>query len=779
VGDRPGVLRRRCLIAAFLLWSLPARAQPADPGRRLFEAGCAPCHGGDGAGGEKGPGILEPRDARRRQDLRRLIRDGIPDAGMPAFPLPDADLDALARYVAGLIAPAIEHPPAGDARSGERFFFGGGGCARCHRAQGQGGFLGPDLSNLGRERPLRTIELALRRPGARKLPGYAPVTVQLRGGGQLRGLLKNESNYDLQLLSLQGQVHLLARSQVDKVVREPASLMPPVSASAGQLRDLLAFLGRLQTGASVTASARDLPAPAGDPFAPVRSPRPGEWPTYHGQLGGNRHSPLRQIDPSNVATLSPRWLFPVPEGRRLEVTPLVVDGVMYVTAANQALALDPRTGRQLWRWSRPLTRGVIGDAGNGINRGAAVLGDRLFLVTDNARLVALHRGSGRLLWDVEIADYRQHYGTTSAPLVVKDLVVTGTSGGDEGARGLIVAHRAATGERVWRFWTMPAPGEPKSETWVGRAIEHGCSAPWLTGSYDPAADLIYWTTGNPCPDYNGEERKGDNLYSNSVVALDPAGGKLRWYYQYTPHDLHDWDAAQTPMLIDAPFGGRPRKLLAQANRNGFFYVLDRLKGELLLAKPFVKKLTWASGIGADGRPQLLPDNDPTPQGTKSCPAVEGATNWMSTAFSPETGLFYVMALEKCSIYYQSSAWWEPGKSFYGGGTRRVADEVPQKVLRAIELATGRIAWEYPQIGPADTWGGVLSTASGLVFFGDDSGALAAVDARSGRPLWHFHLNAAWKASPMTYQVDGRQYVAVAVGSQVVAFGLPGNPEHAR
>ena len=465
-------------------------------------------------------------------------------------------------------------------------------------------------------------------------------------------------------------------------------------------------------------------------------------------------------------------MFPIPGGRRLEVTPLVADGVMYVTAANQAFALDPRSGRQIWHYARPLTKGVIGDAAGGINRGLALLGDRLFMVTDHAHLIALRRASGQLLWDVEVADYRQHYGATSAPLVVKDLVITGTSGGDEGARGLISAHRVSTGERVWRFFTMPAPGEPRSETWVGRAIEHGCSAPWLTGTYDARAELLYWTTGNPCPDYNGSERQGDNLYSNSVLALEPGTGKLRWYYQYTPHDLHDWDAAQTPMLIEAPFAGRPRSLLAQANRNGFFYVLDRLTGELLLAKPFVKKLTWASGIGKDGRPQLLPDNDPTPQGTRSCPAVEGATNWMSTAYHPELRLFYVMALEKCSIYYQSSSWWEPGKSFYGGGTRRVPGEVPRKVLRALDVQTGRVVWEYPQIGAADTWGGVLSTAGGLVFFGDDSGALAAVDARSGKPLWHFHLNAGWKASPMTYLLDGKQYLAVASGSQILAFGLP-------
>jgi alcohol dehydrogenase (cytochrome c) len=418
---------------------------------------------------------------------------------------------------------------------------------------------------------------------------------------------------------------------------------------------------------------------------------------------------------------------------------------------------------------------VIGDAASVINRGVAVLDDKVFIVTDDARMIALDRLSGGLLWETEMADFRQHYGGTSAPLVVKDLVLSGTSGGDEGARGFVDAYYAGTGKRAWRFWTMPAPGEPGSETWGGRAIEHGCVTGWLTGTYDPATDLIYWPTGNPCPDYNGDERKGDNLYSSSVVALDPKTGKLRWYFQFTPHDLHDWDAAQTPMLVDAEFHGQPRKLMLQANRNGFFYVLDRTTGQFLLGQPFVHKLTWASGIGPDGRPLLLPGQEPTIEGTKTCPAVAGAANWMSTAFNAATGLFYVMATESCAIYTKSSAWWEQGKSFYGGGARRVPGETNERFLRAIDIQTGKIAWEVPQISsnlPGGGWGGLISTGGGLVFFCDDSGAFAAVDARNGKPLWSFHTNQGWHASPMTYMVEGRQYVAVAAGSTIIAFALP-------
>ena len=692
---------------------------------------------------------------------------------MPPFRLPAAEIDALVNFVNSSRAPAAEHPPAGDATAGERFFTGRGNCPQCHMIKGRGGILGPDLSNTGRDRRLTQIAQALESPGSLQRQGYRAASVRLGDGRVIRGLVKNESTYDLQLQSLDGTLHSFARQQIAEVTLDSQSMMPQLRATADEKRDLLAFLSRLTVGDSPTAVLTGGPSLGeGLKFTDIANPRAGEWPTYHGHLSGNRHSSLREINTENVAHLAPKWIFPIANARRLEVTPVVVDGVMFVTTANEAYALDARSGRQLWHYSRPLTKGLIGDASGAINRGVAVLGDRVFMVTDHAHLIALHRLSGHLLWDTEMADYRQHYGATSAPLVVNDLVLSGTSGGDEGARGFVDAYRVSTGERVWRFWTMPAPGEPGSETWIGRAIEHGCSAAWLTGTYDPGTNLIYWPTGNPCPDYNGDERKGDNLYSSSVVALEPGTGKLRWYYQFTPHDLHDWDATETPMLVDADFRGRARKLLLQANRNGFFYVLDRVTGEFLLGEPFVKKMTWASGIGSDGRPKVLRESDPTPKGTKACPAVEGATNWMSTAYNPATRLFYVMALESCNIYTKSSAWWEPGKSFYGGGTRRVPGEKGEKFLRAIDIETGKLVWELPQIGPANTWGGVLSTAGGLVFFQDDSGAFAAADAKTGKALWHFHTNESWRSSPMTYMVNGKQYVGVAAGSHIIVFGLP-------
>jgi alcohol dehydrogenase (cytochrome c) len=725
-------------------------------GQRLFETRCAACHGSDAAGGERGPSLVEGRRGAGR--FRDTIRNGRPEAGMPAFAFSDSDMNAVLSFLASLTAPAIEKQVSGDAAAGQRFFFGAGNCRSCHMIQGRGGIAGPELSNLGRERRLSQIEQSLTKPGTT----HQVLSVELPGGRKVRGIVRNESNFDVQLLGLDGAMHLLEKARILRRVEETKSLMPPVTATP----DLLAFLSRLD---------RNQPLPGLPPLSTATAvkPGPGDWPTYNGQWNGNRHSPLKQIHPGNVAQLAPQWIFTVPDARRLQVTPLVVDGVMYVTAANQAYALDARTGRQIWQFRMPLTKGVIGDASAAINRGAALLGDKVFLITDHAHLLALHRATGALLWDVEVADYRQHYGMTSAPLVVNDLVLVGTSGGDEGAPGFITAHKASTGELVWKHRTLPAPGEPGSETWVGRALEHGCAAPWLTGSYDPEVGLVYWTTGNPCPDYNGDERQGDNLYSSSVIALDPSTGQRRWHYQFTPHDLHDWDASQPVLAVNAVFRGRPRKLLLQANRNGFFYVLDRVTGEFLLGEPFVKKMTWASGIGPDGRPKVLPDTAPTVQGNKVCPAVEGATNWMSSSYSAGTGLFYVMSLESCNIYSKSALWWRQGESFYGGGTRRVPGEKGVKILRALDIQTGKVVWEYPQIGPGNSWGGVLSTDGGLVFFGEDSGAFAAVEAKSGKYLWHFQTSQLWKASPMTYSADGRQFVAVASGGNILAFGVPG------
>jgi alcohol dehydrogenase (cytochrome c) len=468
-----------------------------------------------------------------------------------------------------------------------------------------------------------------------------------------------------------------------------------------------------------------------------------------------------------VSRLKPEWTYTLPYAG-LQTTPLVSEGVMYVSGPNRVCALDSRTGREIWCYSRARgTAGAIpGDAAKGANRGVALLGDRIFLATDNAHLICLNRLTGGLMWDVDftIPGAPGRYGSTGAPLVVGDLVVTGVSGGDAPLQGFIAAYKATTGQLAWRFRTLPLKGEPGSETWKGSALDTGGAATWLTGSYDPETGLLYWPTGNPFPDTNGDQRGGDNLYTNCVVALDPKTGKLRWHYQFTPHDLHDWDATEPLVLVNAPFQGRERKLLLQANRSGFFYVLDRTTGEFLSGKPFVRKLTWASGIGPDGRPQELEGSKPTPAGTKTCPAVRGATNWYSTAYNPTVKLFYVMAVEDCNIYKQSDR---------GGYVpSRDPSNPPEKYLRAIDIEAGRIVWEIPQVGaPEGNYSGVLSTAGGLVFYGETGGSFAAVDANSGKTLWHFDTGQEWRASPMTYLVNGRQHVAIASGSNIISFAL--------
>jgi alcohol dehydrogenase (cytochrome c) len=759
------------LIVSLAVSSPGALGQSLEAGRSAYEARCVGCHGSDGAGGGHGPAIVDIRRPRAasRVAMRDLIRNGIPNTAMPPFAMPDAELDALVAFIEVLRAPAADHPAAGDAAAGELFFAGKGNCSSCHVVRGRGGILGPDLSDLARERRTTQIERALREPGASKT-----ISLRMRDGRAVRGLVKYESPFDLGVQGLDGDFHSISKSQVAETTWEP-SPMPQVQATAGEMRDLLAYLTRLTVDRSPRATlAGTAEAREGTRFADIARPKPGEWPTYHGRLGGNRHSTLDQINTTNVARLAPKWTFQVPEARgTLQVTPVVFDGLMYVTAVNAVYALDARTGRQVWQYSRPRTPGLVGDPASGINRGVAVLGDRIFLQTDHAHLIALHRLTGQLLWDAEMADYRAHYGGTSAPLVVNDLVIAGVSGGDEGNRGFLDAYKASTGERAWRFWTVPARGEPGSETWIGKALEHGCAATWLTGTYDADARLLYWPTGNPCPDYNGDERKGDNLYSNSVLALDPDTGRLRWHFQFTPHDLHDWDATETPMLVDMEFRGRPRKLLLHGDRNGFFYVLDRLTGEFLLAEPFVKQLTWASGIGTDGRPILLPGNEPAVEGTRTCPSVAGATNWPSMAFSPVTGLFYLMVEESCSIYTKSPEWWVQGQSFYGGGTRHSPGDVSRKFLRALDVQTGRIAWEIPDLGGGILTSGLMSTAGGLVFYGDSpGGAFVAADAKTGRLLWHFNTGQSWKAGPMTYAIAGAQHIGIAAGSTIMVFALP-------
>lgn len=636
-------------------------------------------------------------------------------------------------------APAVAQTPAPGKRVFDTL------CARCHGADGRGGDMGPaiaprlgalddaQLATLIRQgriekgMPPSPMTAAQRRSliaflrvmqRAAEARPATRLTAAITDGRALDGIVVNEGFADLQLRTDDQRVHLLRR--------------------------------------------------AGDRFRPVTSEV--DWPGYNGDPGGNRYTTIGDITPRNVARLAPRWTFEMGGAGLLQVTPVVVGGIMYVTAPNECVALDAGSGREIWRYERPRTKGV---AGGGANRGVAVAGDRVFMVTDHAHLVALNRFTGEPLWDIAMDDWRKNYAASSAPLIAGDMVVSGVSGGEHGANGFLAAYDQATGRELWRFWTVPKPGEPGSETWRGKDIRHGGAPTWFTGSYDASLDTVYWPTGNPSKEYNGDDRQGANLYANCIIALDRKTGRLKWHYQFTPHDLWDWDATQTSVLVDADWKGERVPLMLHADRNGFFYVFDRREGKLLLATPFVKNLTWAAGIRTDGRPIRVPGHEPSPAGTKVCPSQDGATNWFSPSYNPATGLYYVQTFEKCSIYTKRSGdVWASGRPYLGGTQRLAPDPVPQRILRALDIRTGAIRWELPQRGSGNSWGGTLTTSTGLVFVAEDGGSLMAVDATTGTPLWSFPTNQLWKASPMTYTFDGRQHIAVASGNNIIAFGLP-------
>jgi alcohol dehydrogenase (cytochrome c) len=495
---------------------------------------------------------------------------------------------------------------------------------------------------------------------------------------------------------------------------------------------------------------------------------PGSWPTYSGDYTGQRHSPLTQITPANVHRLAAQWTFQtgiIPR-RGYEGTPLVADGVMYLTGPfNSVWAVDARTGRQFWRYRRDLPTDLTYGAISPVNRGVGLLGDRLFLPTADAHLVALDAASGNVVWDTTMADYKIGYAATAAPLVVKDKVIMGISGGDFPTRGFLDAYDAQSGKRVWRFYTVPGAGDAGSETWPNPDVmARGGGATWVTGVYDPELNLLYWGTGNPNPLYYGEDRKGSNLYTASIIALDADTGALKWYHQFTPHDTHDWDSNHVPILAELPIGGALRKVVMVANRNGFFYVFDRATGKLLVGKPF-SDTTWARELDANGHPVVLND------GSKGClPDQWGSTNHMPASYDPVRRLFFVTVRETCAAYLPVKEEIVPGKISNSGTVRRDADR-SYGVLRAIDPINVTRKWEFKY--PTPSMAGTMSTATGVVFAGDNEGNFMAFDATSGKNLWFFPTGAPiWGAAAMSYMLDGRQYVVIGSGTNLSAYALP-------
>ncbi len=496
------------------------------------------------------------------------------------------------------------------------------------------------------------------------------------------------------------------------------------------------------------------------------SKEPQNWLTYSGDYAGRRFSLLDQINAANAHSLTAKWVFQTAATGKLETTPLVADGILYATAQDdRAFALDARTGRPIWLYQHQLPGDIRPCCGR-VNRGLAILGDKVFLGTLDAHVIALDTKTGSVIWEVVAADYRVGYSFTVAPLAVKNLVVIGVSGGEYGVRGFIDAYDATTGARKWRFNTVPGPGEAGHETWEGDSWKVGGAPAWNTGTYDAATNQIFWPTGNPSPSNRGAGRAGDNLYSNTLLALDADAGKMNWFFQFTKHDEHDWDATQVPVMIDAG----DKHLIAQANRNGFFYVLDRTTGKLISASAY-GKTTWSDSKDAEGRPVANSEASPTLAGHTICPGALGTTNFMAPTYDPQTSLFYVTARDQCDIFSTAPQPYEPGHAYYGSAYFPSDEAEPYRgFLKAIDPTTGKIKWTFEHTSP--TWSGVLSTAGGLVFSGDAEGNFIAHDAATGKPLWHFQMGGAVYAAPIAFAVDGKEYVAIAAGSAVYAFGLP-------
>ncbi len=542
------------------------------------------------------------------------------------------------------------------------------------------------------------------------------------------------------------------------------------------MQRLIGFLFLAVTSFGVIAQEEPFQTVITPAFSPITWDRlvnadaePENWLMYSGTLSSQRYSRLNQITTANVDELELKWAYQIPVIDRAETVPLVVDGIMFITEApSNLVAVDARTGGIYWRYDHEMPDDILICCGRN-NRGVAILGETLFMSTLDARLVALDARTGNVLWNVAVADYKAGYSKTAAPLIVKDKVVTGIAGGEFGIRGFIDAYDAATGERVWRTYTIPGEGEPGNETWAGDSWKTGGAATWITGSYDPDLNLVYWGTGNPGPDWNGDVREGDNLYSDSAMALNGDTGELVWHFQFTPHDVHDYDSIQVPILADINYQGSQRKVMMWANRNAFYYTIDRETGRFLVGKPYAAQ-TWAQGLDVNGRPIRVPGMEPTYEGVLVSPPIVGGTNWYSPGFSQDTGYFYVTAFDGEQEFFKRDEDYEEGQRYTGGGGRYTQPmDAFHSSIRAIDPATAEIVWEFP-IQPRSS-AGITTTAGGLVFTGSADGFFFALNARTGEELWHMSLGARVHAAPMTFAVDGKQYVTIASGNVVYTFGL--------
>ena len=756
-------------------------------GGKLYAQTCVACHGA-GARGDRGPSLVSGNLVHGNADgeIFVTIRGGVPGTQMPAFStLTTQEIWQVIAYLRSLSAPL---PPSGsgervpgDGVRGKTIFDGKGGCLNCHQVNGVGLPVGPDLSAAA-QIPAARLKQRIENPDQPfdEFGFNRPTTIVAKtaDGKMYRGVKKEVDSFTVQMIDTAGQFRSFDKAKLENLQVEPRSLMPnDYKQQLGEsgVQDVIAYLKTLKGTAPWKLQEGGL---TWERILHAQK-EPWNYLTYWGGLKGEHFSALDQINSSNVKTLQAKWSVPLPGDGIVESVPLVVDGILYTTGpvggTAEVLALDAKTGRMIWRYQRKQKVTNPYEI-NRVNRGVTILGNRLFFGTLDAALVALDLQTGAPIWETQVADTKKGYSITSPPLVVKDKIITGVSGGEFGVRAFIDAYDANTGKHLWRQYTIPGKGEPGNETWSGDSWQRGSAASWLTGTYDPELNVVYWPTGNPGPDFNGDVRTGDNLYSCSVLAIDPDTGERKWFYQFTPNDTHDWDSTENMVLVDREWHGEKRKLLLHADRNGVFYVLDRTNGKLLQASPFVR-VTWADRWDANGRPVLAKDSRATPQGSTVYPSAVGGTNFQASSYSPESGWMYFTYLDAQGHFSSGPAPYEPGKLYEGSGAGNFRfpqgkGQAPPSVgIVAFDPETGKAQWRF-ELAQYGLQSGVLATAGGLVFAASEEGNLIALDARTGKALWRFCAGTSIPSSPMSYSVDGKQYVAVSTANALFSFALP-------
>ena len=753
--------------------------EAATAGEKLYKAACQTCHGGNGAG-DRGPALSTGKFPHGGADgqLFISIRNGIPGSQMPPFSkLTTEQTWQLVSYIRSLSGANIKANEVveGDKSAGEGLFFGKGNCSNCHAVNGRGSIMAPNLSTAGAN-SAETLRKKIVDPNISPSPdldkNLGATLAKTKSGQTIRGMRRGEDTFSVHIMDQSGRLHRLDKSDLTELRYEGRSMMPSFASrlSQSEIQNLVAYLkSNIEPDLAKTVLA---PLPGGGlTYDRIRNAagEPHNWLTYWGNYQSTHFTTLSQINKTNVRTLQAKWSVQMPGEALLQATPLVVDGIMYTTAMpGEVFAIDAKTGMVIWKYVRKQKK-LNAFESNRVSRGVAMLGNRLFFGTLDAALVALDARTGLPIWETQVADTMEGYSVTVSPLALKDKIIVGVAGGEHGIRGFLDAYDPGTGKRIWRFDTVPGPGELGHDTWAGDSWKRGGAPTWLTGSYDPESDTLYWSTGNPGPDMDGEIRKGDNLFSCSVVALEAATGKRKWHYQFTPNDSHDWDANQDLVLVDQMFEGKMRKLLIQSNRNGMFYVLDRTDGELLLGKSYVRQ-TWNGGFEASGKPKVIPGTDSTPEGRVVFPGLVGGTNWQAPSYDPKLGWEFVVYKDAGQKFIREKVEYEPGKAYWGGRAVPAYDN-DSSGIKAIDTTTGKTMWDY-KIAKGSLAAGLLGASTGLLFAGTNEGNIIALESATGKPLWRMQTGGTISSSPISYAINGKQYIAVPSGGSMLSFALP-------